>query len=113
MPDAISFVRWRDASEDPPGGDQDRHVWVQPSDGSPPCAVGAWLVFVLPSRFALWCDPRPPTNDTLTVEDLRTLAAECLHGDLASVRAAAARVLDAIEGPNTGVTPDMSAPATE
>ena len=81
---SLGFIVWRDAVQDPPTGGSG---WVVTYPTDRGCLwyfreratwYHGWDTFAtLPAtpQPTVWCDPTPPTEDGLTVEDLRTVLA--------------------------------------
>ena len=109
MPDdRVSFAVWRDASTDPP--DDDRLVLTErlefafyDADMSPPwCDHDFYADDIRPlnPQPSWWCDPKPPGEDALTLDDLRRVVNYADGTDRSShdaAQTAAARFRRAIE----------------
>ena len=83
----VSLVVWRDASADPP--ERNRHVWTDVGQaycwGRKP--VWEWTDYDIEADCTptVWCDPKPPGENALTLNDLRDIAeiveSEARHSD--------------------------------
>jgi hypothetical protein len=76
MSDPIVLVRWRDAKTDPPANKETGYPtdmgigYIHPVNGL--WIDQAYLVPFSPQPF-VWCDPLPPGDDALTIDDLRAV----------------------------------------
>ena len=112
MPDdRVTLVVWRDASTDPPREGEWRLTdrgWLRYTDlyegyedPSPPgtplwCEEGCGEYLWVSPQPTVWCDPKPPGENAVTLDDLRRarhlLDTEMWHDEAARLRAA----LDAV-----------------
>ena len=81
MADRVTITRWRDAQADPPGHpggvltDQGLAWYGHTPDGGGPWygELGAFGSPPLDPQPSWWCDPQPPGEDALTIDDLRLI----------------------------------------
>ena len=81
--DVITLAVWRDASTDPPKRDTERYWWTD--EGEARYFAGLWLGCDGPITPRWYCDPKPPGENAITIDDLRDIAeiveSEARHSD--------------------------------